>query len=403
MPNLVQTNIYNNTFAQLIRVLTPLVVVPLLTSDLGLYEYGNYVSLVAKAALYVVLLELGFEMYLGKEVSLKRDDFGQICSIFWLFLVIKIFAFLMALTVFIFTSENFGKIERIVACLIFFQTLNINSILTGLENYKFLTKVQFFSKLLLILLILMIDFSQFGVEKALIIQVFCAALTTFSCYVYFIKNNRLTRPRLSFEGIRITLKGSLPFYGARLLVNIYQQSSTYFVSFLLASDLVAIYSIATQIYRVGQSMIGAVGRVLYTSTVKTKDFLFLKKITLKTIFIHLALMPIVIFYGEEILSLVFSFNLVELKSLSTLLYLSLLSVIISSYWGYPALATINKESWAHFSIFIASVIYFAGLSFLIFYDLTSLYLLIICIVLSDFCGMLLRIFFVIKFKLYKHS
>ena len=401
MTSSVENNIYNNIFAQLVRVLIPLIVVPLLTSGLGLSEYGEYVSLVAKAALYVVFLELGFEMYLGKQASLKRDDYDQISSFFWLFLVTKLFAFCIALGIFVFTSKQFGNLEKIVACLIFFQTLNINSILTGLENYKFLTKVQLVTKILLVLLILMVDFSQFGTEKALLIQVFCSAVTAFLCYVYFVINNRLKRPNLNFQNFNTILRGSLPFYGARLLVNIYQQSSTYFVSFVLASDLVAIYSIAIQIYRVGQSMIGAVGKVLYTSTVKTKDFLFLKRITLKTFLVHLSLFPIVLFYGEDILSLLFSFSVRELTGLSTILYFSLLSVIISSYWGYPALAAVDKENYAHLSIFIASVIYFAGLLFLVIYNLTTVYLLIFCIVLSDFCGMLFRIILVLKFKIFK--
>jgi O-antigen/teichoic acid export membrane protein len=191
----------------------------------------------------------------------------------------------------------------------------------------------------------------------------------------------------------------LPFYGAKLFVNLYQQSSTYLVSFLLSAELVAIYSIAIQLYKVGQEVIGAVARVLYTSTVNTKDFLLIKRLTIRSFLIHLAVLPVVFFYGAQILSLIFSFDVILLTELSVIFYLSLLSVIVSAYWGYPALSAIGKENYAHLGILTSSIVYFIALGLLMFFDLSTIYLLIGCIVLADFSGMLLRLFFARKFKL----
>ncbi|MFT6835657.1 MAG: O-antigen/teichoic acid export membrane protein [Francisellaceae bacterium] len=399
MSKKVISNIFNNIFATLINILAPLIIIPILTSGLGMNEYGLYVAMLAKTALFIVLAELGFGMYLGKQISINRDDIAEVSSLFWIFLVTKLVVFFVVLAVLIVFSAQFGVVELLLSALIFFQFLNVTPILTGLENYKLLTKVQIFTKFLMVVLVITVNFSSFGLEKVLVLHVVIAALTSFSLFIYFLKNNKLEKIIFSFTKFKIVLIGSLPFYGAKLFVNLYQQSSTYFVSFLLSAELVAIYSIAIQLYKVGQSIIGAVSRVLYTSTVNTKDFLLIKRLTISSFFIHLAVLPIVFFYGAQILSLIFSFDVKILTELSVIFYLSLLSVIVSSYWGYPALTAIGKENYAHLGILTASVAYFIALGLLIFFDLSSIHLLIGCIVLADFSGMLVRLFFARKFKL----
>jgi O-antigen/teichoic acid export membrane protein len=393
------SNIFNNIFATLISILAPLIIIPILISGLGMNEYGIYVALLAKTALFIVLAELGFGMYLAKQISVNRNDIAEVSSLFWVFLVTKIAAFFVALAFLMLFSEQFGVVESLLCAFIFLQFVNVTPILTGLENYKFLTKVQVFTKALMVLFVLIVNFSSLGLEKALALQVVVAALTSFPLLIYFLKNNKLERMELSFIKFKVVLIGCLPFYGAKLFVNLYQQSSTYFVSFALSAELVATYFIATQLYKVGQSVIGAVARVLYTSTVNTKDFLLIKRLTIRSFLIHLAVLPVVFFYGSQILGLAFSFDVKTLASLSVIFYLSLLSVIVSSYWGYPALSAIGKESYAHLGILTASIVYFIAFGLLMFFDLSTIYLLAGCIVLADFSGMLVRLFFARKFKL----
>jgi O-antigen/teichoic acid export membrane protein len=383
----------------LINILVPLITISVLISALGVSEYGIYVTLLAKIAVFVVLSELGFEMYLGKEVSIHRNSNSEISSLFWVFLVVKIVTFFLSISVIILLSKNFGVIESLVCALIFFRLIDITPILMGLEKYKFLTIVQVVTKILMVAFVLIVDFSSFGLEKALIIQVVTAALTIFTLFIYFIKNNKLEKKIPSGNKFKIVLMGSFPFYSAKLFVNLYQKSSAYFVSFLLSSELVAIYYIAIQLYKVGQAVIGSVSRVLYTSTVNSKDFVLIKKITVRSLIIHISFFPVVFFYGDQILSIIFSFDVAVLVNLSIFFYISLFSVILSSYWGYPALTAIGKENYAHIGILVSSITYFLAFGFLVMLNSNSIYLMVGCIILADFMGMLVRLFFARKFKL----
>lgn len=400
MPNnTVVSNIIRNISATLINIVAPLIAIPLLTSGLGIEFYGVYVALLAKAALFSVLTELGFSMYMTKEISIHRNDIAKISSLTWMFLIVKLSLSLLTLMVLHVSTTNFGLVEWLLYAIIVLNLINITPIISGLEQYNFLTKIQVSTKLLIISLILIIDFSRSGLEKALALQALVSGLTSFSLLIYLIKVQKIKFIKFSFSELIATLQGSLPFYGAKLLVNLYQQSSTYFVSFLLSAELVAIYSISIQLYKIGQSVIGAIARVLYTSTVKTKNFIFIKKVTLLSLLVHLGALPIVFLYGPNILSSIFNFNINQLFDLSFVLYLSLLFVILSSYWGYPALTAINKQSYAHFGILMSSFAYFTAFGFFYTLNIISIKSVTYCIVIADMTGMITRVYFAKKFKL----
>jgi O-antigen/teichoic acid export membrane protein len=399
LSKVVISNIFSNISATLINIVAPLVIIPILTSSLGMNNYGIYVVLLAKVAFFLVLAELGFGMYLAKEISINREDISEVSSLFWIFLVTKLIAFTLVFGILILFSAEFGIVEKLLCVLVFFHLINITPILTGLENYKFLTIIQVVTKALMVLFVIITNFANSGLEKALALQIIIAALTSISLLLYFLINNKLDSIKFNYTKFRAVFVGCLPFYGAKLFVNLYQQSSTYFVSFALSTELVALYSIAIQLYKVGQSVIGAVARVLYTSTVKTKDFGLIKKLTFRSLFIHLSIFPVVFFYGDQLLGLVFTFDVTVLVDLSLILYSSLFCAIISSYWGYPALSAIRKENYAHIGILAASVAYFATFGLLMAFESNSIYLMIGCIFISELMGMLVRLFYARKFKL----
>lgn len=142
MSKTVISNIASNISATLINILAPLIILPILTTSLGVSGYGVYVALLAKVALFVVFTELGFGMYLAKEISINRENSKIVSSLFWIFIIIKLVVFLLALLILILFSETFGLIEYLLTAMIFFQLINITPILSGLENYKFLTRIQ---------------------------------------------------------------------------------------------------------------------------------------------------------------------------------------------------------------------------------------------------------------------
>lgn len=393
------TNISSNLLSTILAVTVPLIAIPILTTNMGLDAYGQYIALLALSALLVTLTDFGFAMYLAKSVSETREDMESISQYVSVFLIVKTVVGLIVGGFILFLLEQNIILTSLMAMLTLINALNIFPILNGTEDYKFLAKVSIFSRGLFLMLLLVFSYQNISIEKVIFFQILSVILRNILLFYFLFYIKKIPLVKVSFVTIIDTLKGAFSFYFARLFVNIYNQSSTYFVSLLLISELVAVYSIALQLYRAGQMLIGSVSRVLFTNLVYTKDFALLKKTTFIALFMNVVFSPIVIWFGQDILSLIFDFEIKLLHMLSMALYVSLNFVIISSFWGYPALSAIGRERYAHFGIFYSSLSYYLLFFLFMFFDMLDIYGAVFCVILADFTGMVLRIYFARKFKI----
>jgi PST family polysaccharide transporter len=394
----VNRNIIYNVLSTLLAMFAPLVVIPYLATELGMVGYGEYVTILALAALLSALGDLGLGMYLPKEISINRDNDLKLTELISSFLIIRIFTSGIAIILSFYLIDGSILLHALTACYILIQAVSFTLVFTGLEKYQYLSISEVISKILLIIMVVLIDYSSFGLEKAIGIQILVAITLNILLLKEFLNNYDVRLKWVSLNDLSKIIKPSGSFYIVSLLSNLYTHSSTYFVSLVTSSENVALYSIATQLYRVGHAVIGGVVRVIYTSTVRTKDFIMLKKITVLSLLLHISFIPIVYFFGEYILSSIFEFDTFLLTSLATILYVNLFFVIISSYWGYPALLAINKEKNAHLGVIFSFIIYALSFSVVYLLELVSLYSLVYCIVISEFTGMLFRVYYINKFR-----
>ncbi|WP_063656215.1 oligosaccharide flippase family protein [Aliivibrio fischeri] len=388
-------NVINNIISVVINVLSPLIVLPLLTAQLGLDGYGEYVKTLAFMSMLIIFFDLGFGMYIPKLISSSRSK--NLASVFYSFFYIKLFTLpiIIFISYIVYNSEI--VIFLLVSLYLIFMNLNLTPIMSGLEKYKELTILTLVCKVILVLLVIITDFSYLGVEKAIAIQVVSQALFFIFCL------NSTKKIWLEFKSISMTdlfelLKSSLGYYFSKLIVNLYQQSSALFVSWFLNNQLVAIYSIAIQIYKIGQSIIGAVAKVLFTNLVKNHKYSNLKLATEYSFFAYFLFSPIVFLMTDDIMKLFFEFDVKLLSEMLRYLYVSLAFVIVSSYYGYPALAPINKDKYAHYGVIISSIIYVIVFLMLIKFEYIYLVGFISCIIFSDMIGMIVRLYYYNKFK-----
>lgn len=391
-----KVNISSNLLFTLLGMVAPLVVIPVLTQGIGVLSYGKYVTILSMAALLFVLTDFGLSMYLPKEISGNRDNSKLINSLASSFIHIKFsFGILSSLIAALLVDDS-SVISIFSAFYVFLLILNPTPLLSGLEEYKWLAVCQVVAKSVLVSTVLIVDFGHMGVEKALLIQ--CMMNVILNALLYY-KVVKLFNIEI-FNGKSIDLiKRSFDFYIARLFTNIYQQSSTYLVSFFLISEQVAIYSIAVQLYKLGTQLVGAIAKVLYTSTAYSKNLSPIRKVTLLTILLYVFVALLIKFSGEDFLSFVFDFEVGELFLLSCLLYFSLLFVILSSFWGYPALTSIGKEKYAHLGVFLSALGYFICFLLATSWLELTVFSFVFCILLADVIGAAVRLYFAKKFEL----
>ncbi|PMO71087.1 oligosaccharide flippase family protein [Vibrio splendidus] len=398
---MLKKNIFSNVSETAINILAPLVVIPQIISSLGVDAYGHYVVLVAEAAIYVVILEFGFGMFFSKQASIFREDRKLINNLLWIFISVRCVLSILVYTCLSAFSGHSQDQVIILSILVSSQLLNISPIISGLEMYSTMARLQLISKVLMVLMVFMTDFDVLGVEKALIIQALTWTFLTGSLLFVYVRKYGLYNYSASPKYIINVFQASLPYYGAKLLVNLYQQASTYFVSFFLVAELVAVYSVSIQLYKVGQAIIGAVAKVVYTTTVKTKNFLVVKNATKVSLCIHLFFLPIVVFFGESLLEIIFPMDVKTLYTTSLLLYISLFFVIVSAYFGYPVMSAINKDNYGHLGILFSSVSYMISFFVIYKFNMIGIYSVVCCILVADFVGMIVRFYYVCKFNVLK--
>lgn len=390
-------NVLSNIMALLLNVAMPLIIIPIITNDLGLNGYGIYAANVALALLISIIADFGLNMYAPRLIASSNsiNKTKAYCS-FILFLKIAFSVLAGSIYLFVYGSSYN---ELILTAYIIILVLNPASILSGLELYKEQMLITFISKVVLISLFYASDFSKNGISQAIIIQVFTQFISLLISIFYL--RVYLCNPFLSIDkkNMRKILTESFHYYYSKLFVNIYQQSSTYFVSIFLSNDLVAIYSIANQFYRLGLAVIGAISKVLLTNTIKTKNFIMIHKYAILCFVIMLIFYPVVYFYSEFILSFIFDFDTKQLAKPLIYFYGSLFFAMISSFYGYPALASLNKDKYSHIGIIISSISYFICIAIAYIYRVNLLDM-IMFILVSDFFAMIFRLACSIKFGVF---
>jgi O-antigen/teichoic acid export membrane protein len=386
--------IVSNILVFALNALLPIATIPFITDKLGFDGYGLLMILIASSGLYFVVGGFGLEMVVSKFVASKKIEHGKILTIF---LVIRSVLFFILLPFYIFLIEKTidgisDTYMLIIVMLSFFWLMRPNAYLSGLQDYSSQLKSEITGKA--IYLVLLIVVYQNNLSVVWYLSAYCVGQVVITIYqwidILIIKKVSLLKVGVrEYENI---IKEGLGYFSARILNNIIVRSSTYFVSLYLTLESVGIYAIVVQLYKAGQSLIGAISKVMYTANSSFHNIKLLLKVTLISFLFLILGFLIAFFFGEYILGFIFTDNVDLIYKYSLIVYFSLFSVLLSSLWGYPALVGLDKDHLAHIGILISGLVYFSAFYLSVFLGSATILSFIMCILYSDFSGAISRVF-----------
>lgn len=394
-------NIFSNSAAISAVMIIQLVTIPILVSKMGLSDYGEYMAIFGLIGLVTVLSDLGLDMFITKQIAADIDDSPRmISSFFWLKLIACLIAIpilVIAIIVFVNSDDNYVLLYSII----WFVGLNFRptALFNGLEKYFENMIFEVVGKLVFLFTIISYKGEEFSVSQLLGFSG-CIAILTSAFMFYFLRHlNLLIFKSASVDYIKVVLRGSLGFFTPRLLSNIYMKSSVFFCAILLPAYETGIYAVSIQLYKVGQALIGAVSRVLYTSTVKTKNIQNVRRATVLTLLLQASCLLIVLPYGEEIINIILGIDDPLIYQISVILYVSLFFVTIGSYYGYPIMVAFGKETYAHAGIFLGSFSYYLFLLLFWLLGMINLYSIVALVLIVDiFCAAIRYYFYYFKIR-----
>lgn len=382
-----------------LHILTPLVLVYILTKKEGVIFYGEYAIVFSLLAVFIAISDLGLSMEIPKRLIKNNSNNSKMSEIISIYIFIKIISALFLSLILYFLIPYEFSLKMIIIFSLILKAIDLETIFIGLEQYGFIASANLIIKLTYIALVVFLDLSESGIYKIFLAHLLVTLLGTIIYYREIFLKNEFNFNRFSFTYTRNILAASIEFYFARFFSNLYMQGSTYAISYLLTVDAIGVYSIAMNFYKAGISIIGGVGRVLYTYLIKTMDFDVLKSTTLTSIIIQACFFPIVFIFGGHFLTLLFEFDVSLLFNLSIFLYCSLSFSIINSYWGYPLFTAIKCDRIGHFCNITSAISYFIVFILLLTFREITIINAVICVVIADFIGAVLKLTFALNKKI----
>lgn len=374
----------------LINIISFFFVAIFLSHKLSISFYGEFVSFLSLTGILYILGDFGINHLFPKIVSRDRKDKNKLATYFSFFIIIRFMAcIIFAISIFLFYDKSLLLKIALITYLIS-RLLNPEILFKSLEENQFILYINILSKICIILMFLSYDFSFWPLEASIF---FLALGNLLFCFVLFFTLILKHKVFFLFSKKYLYLfKDSFDFYYPRLIFNLYYQGSPFLLSFVLSYELVGIYALGFEFSKAGQVIIGSVSTAIYVRTSYTRDFSNLINASKYFLFIYLALLPIVIFYGDYILNAIFIFETTILFNISLLLYIFIPSVIFNSLWGYPYFSSINKEIVINKITLFSSISYFIILGILFITNNINIYSAILSLILADLVGTFLRLY-----------
>lgn len=380
----------------ILRSFSPFMVLYILTSQQGVSFYGQYALKYSLLMILVTIGDLGLSMEIPKLISRNKKNLQLVSSYMTIYFVLKLSIALILSIIFIFLIDADSTLKLVMVLCLICRSLDPSVVFQGLQIFGYVTKVTVITIVLHVFLLLMTDLTIDGMEKVFSIYLI-VLLTSNLLYYYNLFNSvNLRVKKFSLANLINTMKPALEFYFARFFPTLYIQGSTYGISFIIPIDLVAIYAIALDFYKIALSLIGSVGLVLFTTLSATKNFELLKRTTVACLFVQMMLTPLFFAFGGHLLGLVFDFDIELLFNLSFFFYVALVFPIINSFWGYPAFSAINQDRLAHICLFASAAVYYFVFFMLVMNGSLTIITAVFCIILADFVQALLKVVFSIN-------
>ena len=403
------SNVFYLSILQGINYLLPLLALPFLFIKLGSEYYGLIAFSYSVSLFLNVLVDFGFDLYSTREISINRDDKIKTDKIFSVTMVSKSLLLLtsfLILIVLIFTTEKF-KINSYVYYLMFFIVIgNYLSPLwyfQGMEKMRYVTIINSISKFLSFLpMFVFIKSSDDLIYAPLFYAIGYLVSGLLSLWITFYQFKvRFTFP--TPHEIKDSLTKSSHFFLSRATVSIYTTCNTILIGLTFNNELTGYYNIAEKIYQAFASLVNPLTQGLYPYIAKTRNVVLFKKILLCSVVVSFFIVGFIYIFSEEMIFLLFNTkNIYSIKVLKILI-IGGLAIIPSYLLGYPFLAAMGYTRFTNNTVILVGLNHLFWLGILYYTQNITLFSISFLIIISEFVALILRLYGVWKFRLFRNS
>ncbi|MCT3075001.1 flippase [Leuconostoc citreum] len=260
--NKIKANLIYQSSYQVLKILMPLITVPIVSHSLGATGVGKYAFANSVAQYFVLATALGLPLYGTREIAKLGNDKNLLSKKFW---TLEGFSILLTGIVLIFyfiigVTFNLGMIYFIQSLLIIGTGLDISWFFMGIEDFKKITLVNFLLQVISFLLIVTQIHSTQDLIKYTIILTMMSFLNQLTLWYFVQKKIHFIRP--VFIEMWHDLKESIVLFIPQVAVILYTNLNKTMLGSLGNIHFVGVFSNSLLITTVCIALVSSVDTVL---------------------------------------------------------------------------------------------------------------------------------------------
>jgi polysaccharide transporter, PST family len=262
-------NFFSLSVLNAISVLFPMVTLPYLTRVLGVEKFGIVAFATVVVQYFMMFTSFGFGYSATQQISINQNNTKKISSIFSAVISIKLLiSFLcgLVLLILILVSKQFRSDYLIFIYsfgMVIGDALVPVWLFQGMEKMKFITIVNFISKLIFTLLIFVYVRSE---SDYLVVPIFNTLGYLIAGVISFVVAFKIFKLVFTFPRInemKIQMKEAWPIFLSTFSMNLYRNANVLLLGFLTNYTMVGFYASAEKVIKGVQSLITPLSDALF--------------------------------------------------------------------------------------------------------------------------------------------
>ncbi len=401
------SNFLSLSILQGANYILPLLTLPYLVRVLGPEKFGLIMFAQAFVQYFVILTDYGFNLSATREISIHRDNKEKVSEIFSSVMIIKfsllIISFII-LTLIVFSFEKFRKdwlIYYLTFGMVVGQVLFPIWFFQGIEKMKYITFLNILAKsIFTIAIFVFVHKISDYIYVPLLNSLGFIIAGILALWIVF-KDFGIRGYIPNLKALTQYLKESTQFFLSRISISIYTFTNTFVLGLFTNNTMVGYYSIAEKLYIALQQIYQPIVNTLYPYVAHAKNISLYKKIFKLVNLTNVIVVIILFLLANVVINTIFGEGLNTSVNIFRILLISAVIVVPSILLGYPFLAALGYAKYANMSVVLGSLIHLSGLGILYLTNMINIYTVAIMVVITETFVLSIRLFGVIKNKLWR--
>ncbi|WP_158135116.1 oligosaccharide flippase family protein [Photobacterium damselae] len=397
-------NIIGLGVAQLFNYLLPFIQFPYLTRVLGTEYFGLIMYACSIIVMLQVITDYGLEIYLTKKITdrnIGNKHIGKyLTQSFFLKICLILFISPLFLLVYINTKfENYPMATIFIYLTVIVNAFNPLWIYQGLEKTYVYARVVILFKIISLFFVFIFVKNESDYVLYLILFFLNSFFVNFVLYFWVFFKIKVTPKKIKKIEIVELVKGSFEYFISRAGATLYVTGCSVFLGTFSSLQQVALYTSAEKLYIAGCGVFAPVITAFIPYMNRTKNYKLFYKVTFFVFILSLVGVIIGIYFGGDIIKIIFGESLILAKNTLNILLLALVFNIMGMMFGYPALMPIGLVKHANLSVIFSGLIQLVLFISIILINipLTS-FNVAITFLISTIFTFLYRLLFFVKYK-----